>query len=176
MMIDAEIYGMIPSAKIEKRCSAPPEKRLKRARIPPWFWRESSSSTAALMPGTGMWVPIRYTTIAPSRNSRRFFRSAYLVPLFCAGLKVDATVDSLACLLRLACCLLFRLLRLLRLPRRLLCLCRGLFRRFRRLPHGLACDAAACSLDGAAGTLGHAHARELHGLFELTGPDDLRGL
>src|SRR5215467_3039459 len=122
------------------------------------------------MPGTGMWVPIRYTTIAPSRNSRRFFRSAYLVPLFCAGLKVDATVDSLACLLRLACCLLFRL------SRRLLCLSRGLFRRFRRLPGGLACDAAACSLDGAAGTLGHAHARELHSLFELAGPDDLRGL
>src|SRR5258706_1012736 len=33
--------------------------------------------------------------IAPSRNSRRFFRSAYLVPLFCAGLNVVANFVSL---------------------------------------------------------------------------------
>ena len=30
-MIDAEMYGMIPSAKIEKRDSAPPENTLKQA-------------------------------------------------------------------------------------------------------------------------------------------------
>ena len=36
-MIDAVTYGMIPSAKSEKRESAPPEKRLSRPRtVPPW--------------------------------------------------------------------------------------------------------------------------------------------
>src|SRR5215471_5475508 len=104
------------------------------------------------MPGTGMWVPIRYTTIAPSRNSRRFFRSAYLVPLFCAGLKVVATIDPLARLLRLACCLL-------RLSRGLLRRLRGLLRRFRGLPHRLPSNAPAGRFDDAAGTLGHADAR-----------------
>ncbi|MOA28624.1 hypothetical protein D3C78_1495780 [compost metagenome] len=37
MMMDAEMYGMIPRAKIEKRESAPPENMLNRPRIPPWF-------------------------------------------------------------------------------------------------------------------------------------------
>ena len=54
MMIDAEMYGMIPSAKIEKRDSAPPENTLKRPRIPPCCERKSSSSMDALIPGTGM--------------------------------------------------------------------------------------------------------------------------
>ena len=58
-MIDAEMYGMIPSARIEKRCSAPPENTLKRPRMPPCCDLNSSSSTDALMPGTGMCVPIR---------------------------------------------------------------------------------------------------------------------
>ena len=59
MMIDAEMYGMIPSAKIEKRDSAPPENMLNRPRMPPCCERKSSSSTDALMPGTGMCVPMR---------------------------------------------------------------------------------------------------------------------
>ena len=59
MMIDAEMYGMIPSARIENRDSAPPEKTLNRPRMPPCCERKSSSSTLALIPGTGMWVPIR---------------------------------------------------------------------------------------------------------------------
>ena len=58
-MIDAEMYGMIPSARIEKRDSAPPENTLNRPRMPPCCERNSSSSTLALMPGTGMCVPIR---------------------------------------------------------------------------------------------------------------------
>ena len=58
-MIDAEMYGMIPSAKIEKRDSAPPENTFSRPRIPPCWPRNSSSSTEALMPGTGMCVPTR---------------------------------------------------------------------------------------------------------------------
>jgi hypothetical protein len=59
MMIDAEMYGMIPRAKIEKRDSAPPENTFSRPRIPPCCPRNSSSSTEALMPGTGMCVPTR---------------------------------------------------------------------------------------------------------------------
>ncbi len=59
MMMDAEMYGMMPSAKIEKRDSAPPENTLKSPRIPPCCDLNRSSSTDALMPGTGMCVPIR---------------------------------------------------------------------------------------------------------------------
>ena len=59
MMMDAEMYGMIPRAKIEKRESAPPENMLNRPRIPPWFWRNKSASASGLMPGTGMCVPKR---------------------------------------------------------------------------------------------------------------------
>ena len=37
-MIDAVMYGMIPSAKIEKRESAFPENRLSRpSTVPPWL-------------------------------------------------------------------------------------------------------------------------------------------
>ncbi|MNL72379.1 hypothetical protein D3C87_1976790 [compost metagenome] len=35
MMIDAEMYGMMPSAKTVKRDSAPPENRLNIPRMPP---------------------------------------------------------------------------------------------------------------------------------------------
>jgi hypothetical protein len=35
MMIDAEMYGMIPRANTEKRDSAPPENMLKSPRMPP---------------------------------------------------------------------------------------------------------------------------------------------
>ena len=59
MMIDAEMYGMIPSAKIEKRDSAPPENTLNRPRMPPCCDLNNSSSTDALIPGTGICVPIR---------------------------------------------------------------------------------------------------------------------
>ena len=59
MMIDAEMYGMIPSARIEKRDSAPPENTLNSPRMPPCCERNSSSRMLALMPGTGMCVPIR---------------------------------------------------------------------------------------------------------------------
>ena len=37
MMMEAEMYGMMPRAKIEKRESAPPENILNRPKIPPWF-------------------------------------------------------------------------------------------------------------------------------------------
>ena len=42
MMIDAEMYGMIPSAKIVK--SAPPENMLNMPRMPPaWLWNSFAS-------------------------------------------------------------------------------------------------------------------------------------
>ena len=37
--------------------------------------RKSSASCAGSMPGTGIWAPMRKTISAPSRNSRRRFRS-----------------------------------------------------------------------------------------------------
>ena len=37
MMIEAEIYGMMFSAKIAMRCTAPPENMLKRSSTP-CFW------------------------------------------------------------------------------------------------------------------------------------------
>ena len=75
MMIDAEMYGMMPSAKIVKRDSAPPENMLNMPRMPPCCAWNSSASTFGSMPGTGMCAPMRKTTSAPSRNSRRRFRS-----------------------------------------------------------------------------------------------------
>ena len=59
MMIDAEMYGMMPSAKTVKRESAPPENMLNRLRIPPcWFWN-SACSWSGSIPGTGMCAPSR---------------------------------------------------------------------------------------------------------------------
>ena len=54
-MIDAVMYGMIPSAKIAKRWSEPPEKRLRKPRTfePPKF-SEMFSTASMLMPGAGM--------------------------------------------------------------------------------------------------------------------------
>ena len=58
-MIDAEMYGMTPSAKIDRRCSAPPENMLNMLRIVPcWSWKKRASATGS-MPGTGMNVPMR---------------------------------------------------------------------------------------------------------------------
>jgi hypothetical protein len=75
MMIDAEIYGMIPSAKIVNRDKAPPENMLNMPRMPPCCLLKSSARTCESIPGTGMCAPIRYTTRAPSRNQSRRFRS-----------------------------------------------------------------------------------------------------
>src|SRR6185436_2218804 len=46
MMIDAEMYGMTPSAKIDRRCSAPPENMLKMSRIVPCCcWKKRAGAT-----------------------------------------------------------------------------------------------------------------------------------
>ncbi len=59
MMIEAEMYGMMPSAKIEKRDSAPPENMLNMSRIPPRLCWKSRESSFGSIPGTGMKVPMR---------------------------------------------------------------------------------------------------------------------
>jgi hypothetical protein len=51
MMIDAEIYGMIPSAKIVKRDSAPPENMLNMPRMPPCCELNRSARTLGSIPG-----------------------------------------------------------------------------------------------------------------------------
>jgi hypothetical protein len=72
MMIDAEMYGMIPSAKIVNRDNAPPENMLNIPRMPPLFWLNKVSNWTGSIPGTGMCAPILNTMSAPSKNQRRF--------------------------------------------------------------------------------------------------------
>ena len=53
------MYGITPSAKIDSRCSAPPENMLNMLRIVPCCsWKKRDSATGS-MPGTGMKVPMR---------------------------------------------------------------------------------------------------------------------
>ena len=70
-MIEAVTYGMIPSAKIEKRESAEPENRLSRPSSEPprplkkfWIWAEST-------PGAGIHEPSRYAARIPAVKSSR---------------------------------------------------------------------------------------------------------
>ena len=59
MMMEAGVYGRVPSAKTVKRDNAPPENMLNRLRMPPcWPWN-SCASCSGLLPGTGMCAPIR---------------------------------------------------------------------------------------------------------------------
>jgi hypothetical protein len=44
MMIEAEMYGMMPSANTVKRDSAPPENMLNRLRMPPCWPLNSCAS------------------------------------------------------------------------------------------------------------------------------------
>src|SRR5579871_6588558 len=94
MMIDAEMYGMTPSAKIDSRDSAPPENMLNRPRIvPSWSWKNFASAIGS-MPGVGMKVPMRYTIRPPSRNSRRWrisvWRAAWPIP----GIRLLSVLDT----------------------------------------------------------------------------------
>ena len=56
-MIDAVTYGMIPSAKSEKRESAEPEKRFSSVRMPPPL--KSDCSACWSTPGAGIHEPSR---------------------------------------------------------------------------------------------------------------------
>ena len=53
-MIEAEIYGMMLSAKIAMRATAPPENMLNMPRMPLWFCLNTSASAAGLTPGIGI--------------------------------------------------------------------------------------------------------------------------
>ena len=57
-MIDDDTYGMMPSAKIERFSSAPPENRLKRLSSPPDFWT-AARMTLRSTPGAVMKTPMR---------------------------------------------------------------------------------------------------------------------
>src|SRR6185503_5310011 len=81
-MIEAEMYGMIPSAKIVSRLRLPPEKRSRNPRIPPPCCRKNDSSAMKLIPGTGMCPPMRYTAIIRKVKTTRFLRSGMLKMFF----------------------------------------------------------------------------------------------
>ena len=53
-MIDAEMYGMMFSAKIAMRSTAPPENMLNRPRTPPEACWKLCRSASVSMPGSGM--------------------------------------------------------------------------------------------------------------------------
>ena len=58
-MIDALMYGMMPSAKIEKRSSAPPENRLTRPKtLLAASWKKACRALPS-MPGVGIATPTR---------------------------------------------------------------------------------------------------------------------
>ena len=57
-MMEHEIYGIIPKARILKRSKAPPENILNMLRIvPDWSWKKFCKAFGSI-PGTGMYVPI----------------------------------------------------------------------------------------------------------------------
>ena len=58
-MIEAEMYGMIPSAKIVTFARLPPENMSTSPNQLPRFCSKKSTSAAALIPGVGMWLPNR---------------------------------------------------------------------------------------------------------------------
>ena len=54
MMIEAEMYGMMFSAKIAMRWMPPPANMLNMPRMPPdWVWKICSQAVGS-MPGSGM--------------------------------------------------------------------------------------------------------------------------
>src|SRR3569832_1978390 len=79
MMIEAEIYGMIPRANTATRDKAPPENMLNMSMMVPRCWSNRAASAVGLMPGTGIAAPIRKTINAPSTNSKRCLSSAHFV-------------------------------------------------------------------------------------------------
>src|SRR5262249_9239874 len=72
---------MMPKAKIEKRSSAPPEKRLTK---PNMLWRALAKNAAKALPsipGVEMATPTRYTASIANVNSTRRFSSGILETL-----------------------------------------------------------------------------------------------
>src|SRR5574341_1097996 len=62
---------MIPSAKIEKRSSAPPENRLTNPNIVLRACSKNCARALPSMPGVGTATPMRYTASMAKVNSRR---------------------------------------------------------------------------------------------------------
>src|SRR5688500_5385833 len=67
---------MTPSAKIDRRSSAPPENMLKMSRMVHCCESKKRASATGSMPGAGMNVPVRYTINAPSKKNNRCRSSA----------------------------------------------------------------------------------------------------
>src|SRR5688500_17786712 len=74
-MIDAEMYGMMPRAKIERRLRAPPEKRSRKPNTPPPIALKNSDRATGSMPGVGMCDPRRYTASRANVKMIRLRRS-----------------------------------------------------------------------------------------------------
>src|SRR5688572_7927343 len=74
-MIDAVMYGMMPSANTDNLRNAPPEKRSIKPRKEPAFCRTNSSNRRASTPGVGTCCPKRYTASIASVNRIRVRRS-----------------------------------------------------------------------------------------------------
>src|SRR5215469_10888197 len=88
-IIATEMYGMMPSAKTEKRSSAPPENRFAQPKSVPFAWSKKFASAWPSIPGVGTATPIRYTaSISAVKISRRRssgIRDAFPKPSSIAG-------------------------------------------------------------------------------------------
>src|SRR6267154_2612732 len=67
---------MMPKAKIVKRRKLPPLNRSKIPSAVPCAAEKIWSSTAPLIPGVGMWAPMRYTASSANVNRTRFRNSS----------------------------------------------------------------------------------------------------
>ena len=76
MIIDADMYGIIPNAKIEALEKAPPEKRFKRSPKPPPPLTEALSKALLSTPGIMIKEPILYIRTSPNVNKIFFFNSS----------------------------------------------------------------------------------------------------
>src|ERR1017187_679647 len=74
-MIEAVMYGIMPSPKTVNFRRLAPANKSARARAEPEFALKYCASASALMPGVGMNAPRRYTASSPSVNSTRLRRS-----------------------------------------------------------------------------------------------------
>ncbi len=79
-----EMYGMMPSARTEKRSSAPPENRLTHPNSVPLAASKNEASAWPSMPGVGTATPIRYTAsmqaVKTSRRRNSGMREAFENP------------------------------------------------------------------------------------------------
>src|SRR6266566_4489102 len=77
-MIDAEMYGMMPSAKIDSRLRLPPENRSTMPRSVPWTWSKNCASAWPSIPGVGTCAPMRYATSSTAVMMTRRLSSGIL--------------------------------------------------------------------------------------------------